>query len=320
MSGTGLILDPVFKTHDTGPHHPERPARIDAIIEALTTAGLVDRCVRLAAAAADPEELLANHDRAYLERLHRYCVAGESHIDCADSAICPRSYDIALLAAGGVLDATERVASGELTNAFCAVRPPGHHAERHVSMGFCLFNNVAVAARRLLDRHGVERVLIFDFDVHHGNGTQHSFEEDPRVFFCSVHGHPATLYPGTGYAEERGRGAGEGTTLNLPMMPGSGDAEYRAAYEEQFAPAAKAFQPQFILISAGFDAHRRDPLGNVRLESSSFEWLTRRTLELADDLCGGRVVSVLEGGYDLSALGECTCAHVGELPAAAGRA
>ena len=187
-----------------------------------------------------------------------------------------------------------------------------------MSMGFCMFNNIALAARRLLDDHGIERVLILDWDVHHGNGTQHTFEDDPRVFYCSFHGHPATLYPGTGYAEERGIGAGEGATLNIPMMPHSGDREYRLAFEKQFLPAARRFQPEFLLICAGFDAHRNDPLALIDLETESFEWLTREPLALADELCGGRVVSVLEGGYNLEALGDSVTVHVQELLSAAG--
>ena len=177
-------------------------------------------------------------------------------------------------------------------------------------MGFCLFNNIAIAARHLLKSHGLERVLILDWDVHHGNGTQHSFDDDPRVFFCSLHGHPDSLYPGTGYAHERGSGAGEGTTLNLPMQPGAGDAEYRAAFCEHVLPAARAYRPEFILISAGFDAHRADPLAPIELETSSFEWMTEEVRALADECCGGRLVSMLEGGYNLDALGESAAVHL----------
>lgn len=180
-------------------------------------------------------------------------------------------------------------------------------------MGFCLYNNVAVAARHLLDRHGLDRVLILDFDVHHGNGTQHSFEDDPRVFYCSLHQHPATLYPGTGYADERGVGAGVGTTLNLPFLPGAGDREYREAFEGAFLPQAHAFAPQFMLVSAGFDAHRDDPLAGINLETLSFEWLSREVTRFAGEVCGGRLVSVLEGGYDLDALGDCAALHVRAL-------
>lgn len=318
MSRTGLVLDDRFKLHDTGPGHPERPQRLDAIYRALERSFLFERCRRIEPVEITRDRLESNHAAGYIDRVEAHCRAGKRHIDCVDSAIGPASYKSALLAAGAAVAAADAVARGELKNAFCTVRPPGHHAERDVSMGFCLFNNVALAARQLIDVHGAQRVLILDWDVHHGNGTQHAFEEDPRVFFCSFHGHPATLYPGTGYAEELGRGAGEGFTLNIPMMPGSGDAEYRRAYDEQFIPAARAFAPQFILISCGFDAHRADPLAHIMLETSSFEWLTRDTLELADECCQGRVISVLEGGYDLDVLGECAVVHVEELLRAAG--
>ncbi len=313
MPRTGLVLDDCFKRHLTGPGHPERAERLDAVRRDLTEAGLVERCRLIEPSAIAMDRLLANHAESYIQRLKQHCAAGEQHIDCVDSVICPETYDIALLAAGAVVAAADAVATGELKNAFCAVRPPGHHAERDMSMGFCMFNNVALAARQLLDAHGVERVLILDWDVHHGNGTQHTFEDDPRVFFCSFHGHPSAVYPGTGYAEERGRGAGEGTTLNIPMMPQCGDGEYRSAYEEQFLPAARAFAPEFVLISAGFDAHRDDPLAPINLETQSYAWLTRRTLALAEEFCDGRLVSVLEGGYDLKALGESVAAHLQEL-------
>ncbi len=254
--------------------------------------------------------VLANHSQGYIDRLREYCASGKSHIDCADSAICPESFEIARLACGSVIRAVDAVAAGEIDNAFCVIRPPGHHAERDFSMGFCLFNNIAVAARHLLKSHGIERVLIIDWDVHHGNGTQHSFDDDPRVFFCSLHGHPDTLYPGTGYAHERGSGPGEGTTLNLPMQPGAGDDEYRTAFAEHVLPAARAYKPEFILISAGFDAHRADPMAQIELETPSFEWMTQEVRALADECCGGRLVSMLEGGYNLDALGESAAVHL----------
>lgn len=313
MARTGLLLDDRFLEHETGPGHPERPDRLRAIRRCFDRLELTPRCVLLQAQAADDAALRSNHDAAYIDRLKDACRRGAPRIDCADSAICPRSEEVARLAAGGVIGAVNDVIMERLDNAFCALRPPGHHAERDRSMGFCLYNNVAIAARHLLERHGLDRVLILDFDVHHGNGTQHSFEDDPRVFYCSFHQHPATLYPGTGYADERGVGSGVGTTLNLPFLPGAGDREYREAFEGAFLPQAHAFAPQFVLVSAGFDAHRDDPLAGINLETLSFEWLSREVTRFASEVCGGRLVSVLEGGYDLDALGDCAALHVRAL-------
>ena len=200
--------------------------------------------------------------------------------------------------------------AGQINNAFCAVRPPGHHAERDCSMGFCMFNNIALAADRLLTRHGLERVLIVDFDVHHGNATQHTFEAEPRVMFISIHGHPNWVYPGTGYTTERGLGEGEGFTLNVPLMPNSTGADYRQAFQDKIMPAGERYKPQFVLVSAGFDAHRLDPLAPLSLETEDFSWMTRWILDLAYRHCQGRLVSVLEGGYHLSALAACTVGHV----------
>jgi acetoin utilization deacetylase AcuC-like enzyme len=215
-----------------------------------------------------------------------------------------------------VLEACERVLNGEWRNAFCAVRPPGHHAEQDAAMGFCLFNNVAVAAAALRQRHGLARVAILDWDVHHGNGTQHFFERDPSVFYASLHQWP--LYPGTGAADERGLGAGEGATRNCPLPGGSGDAEWLRALEDTLLPELEAFRPEFVLLSAGFDAHRLDPLSGTRLSEHAYAEMTRRMLELAARSAQGRLVSVLEGGYHLSALASCVETHLGEL--ATGRA
>lgn len=307
---TGIVLDERYQEHQTGPSHPERPDRLRALSATIDEQGLLPTLQRIEPMPAELERVESVHSPAYIERVRQACEAGAKFIDAPDSAICPASYDIARLAAGGLLAAVDGVMRGELANAFCAVRPPGHHAERALSMGFCLFNNVAIAARHLQQQWGLNRVLILDWDVHHGNGTQHTFEDDPSVFFCSMHQHPAYLYPGTGYPTERGTGPGEGTTLNLTMMPGAGDADYRKAFEESFAPAAEAFKPEFILVSAGFDAHRRDPLAQIELSDDAFAWLSTETLALANRACNGRLVSTLEGGYDLEALATCATAHV----------
>ncbi len=310
---TGLLLDEAFAGHYTGRGHPERPARLTAIRQALDLFGLRARCRPIGVRDATDAEILAVHDESYIQRLRERCATGARHIDTLDSAICPDSYRLARLAVGGVLNAVDAVMAGELRNAFCAVRPPGHHCERSRSLGFCLLGNVAIAAQHLLEQHKLSRVAVLDWDVHHGNGTQHLFENTVAVFVCSLHGHPAYVYPGTGFADERGVGAGEGATLNVPFYPGAGDGDYRKAFDEQVLPALDDYRPEFLLVSAGFDAHRHDPLAPLNLDSSSFKWMTQAALELAERWAGGRVVSVLEGGYDLTALGESAALHVAEL-------
>lgn len=307
MARTAWIYDDRFLDHDTGPNHPERPDRLRAIVARMQSTGLSGRVTPLSFGPATDDVLRLNHAQHYIERVELTCAAGKSHIDTVDSAICPESDAIARLAAGGVIAAVDAVMAGAADNAFCAVRPPGHHAEHELSMGFCLYNNVAIAARHLRKSHGIERVLILDWDVHHGNGTQHSFEGDPNVFFCSFHEHPRFCYPGTGFPEETGRGAGKGTTLNICMMPGATDADYRKQWEEQFEPAARAFAPQFILVSAGFDAHANDPLAQINLTDEAFVWMADRIVKMAREMCGGKLVCILEGGYDLEALSTGVC-------------
>jgi acetoin utilization deacetylase AcuC-like enzyme len=197
---------------------------------------------------------------------------------------------------------------GEAENGFALIRPPGHHAESGEALGFCLFNNVAITAKYLKRRYGLEKILILDWDVHHGNGTQHTFEDDPSVFYVSVHQYP--WYPGTGSHSETGTGAGNGATLNCPMPAGSGDEDYRAAFGQTILPAARAFKPDAVLISAGFDAHAADPLGGINLSTNFYRWMTSEVMEIADSSAGGRVISLLEGGYDLDALASCVVAHV----------
>ena len=313
MAKTGLVQDQRFQKHLAGAGHPERPERLIAIEQALGEAGLTEQCQPLTVQPADIETILRIHSEPYRKRLSEACQEGLPFIDAADSGICPESYDIALLAVGSCLEAVDAVMAGRVHNAFCAVRPPGHHAEADRSMGFCMFNNIAIAAGHLLAKHELSRVMILDFDVHHGNGTQHTFESDGRVFYCSLHGHPAYLYPGTGFAEENGKGKGVCTTLNLPMMPSEGDESYRTAFDEKFLPVAHAFAPEFVLISAGFDAHRDDPLAFIELEDESFDWMTRALCDLAGQHAGGRLISFLEGGYNLPALGRSVVKHVSVL-------
>lgn len=307
---TGLLYDPRFLEHRTGPDHPEQPVRLLAIMQAIQAAGLSDRLTMLRARRAGLGAVCAVHDEQYVDRLREVCETGGRFIDEPDSAVCPASYNVALLAAGGVLSACDAVMTGRVRNAFCAVRPPGHHCLPDRSMGFCLLNNVAIAARYLQRRHRLARVLILDWDVHHGNGTQQIFQTDGSVFVCSLHEHPGFLYPGTGYSFERGEGPGAGCILNLPMLPGATDATYRAAFLNSVLPAALAFEPQFVLVSAGFDAHRNDPLATLDLTDSGFAWMTRQAKALARRCCAGRLVSVLEGGYHLPALGACVVRHL----------
>jgi acetoin utilization deacetylase AcuC-like enzyme len=245
------------------------------------------------------------HEPEYVERFREACAQGQGSIDTPECPICPDSFEIARLAAGGVVTAVDEVMAGRLRNAFCPVRPPGHHAERGFAMGFCYFNNVAIAADHLRGQHRLERVAILDWDVHHCNGTQHHFESDPNVLVCSIHQHPYTLFPGTGFEWEKGAGEGVGATVNVPMMPGSSDTDYHSAIE--------AFRPEFLLVSAGFDAHYQDPLGEIELSTEAFAWMSAQAVALAEALCGGRLVSMLEGGYDLATLAECARVHVEQL-------
>lgn len=306
----GFAYHDNFLRHRTGPSHPERPARLQAIVDAVRSAGLDPHLARLSFQAAAPESVALIHEPAYVDLVRLACQEGLTFLGSQDTDICPDSYDVALLAVGAVVEACERVMAGDLQRAFCAVRPPGHHAERALAAGYCLFNNVAIAAEHLIRKHALKRVAIVDFDVHHGNGTQHAFQERSDVLFVSLHQHPATLYPGSGFAHETGQGVGEGFTLNVPMRPGSGDEEYRRAFDEQVLPRLEGYAPEFLLVSAGFDAVAEDPLAQINLRPESYRWMTEALVGVADGRCGGRLVSVMEGGYDLTALGRSVVAHI----------
>ena len=320
---TGFVYHDRFLDHDTGRGHPERPDRLRAITRRLREAGLWDRLTHLPfdpATRADAERL---HTPAYLDRLAAACrdgasssgasSSGGSYIDTPDSAIGRESAEVAYLALGGVLAAVDAVATGTVNNAFCAVRPPGHHAEADRSMGFCLLANAAFAADGLLSRHSLSRVAVVDFDVHHGNGTQHLFERRRDVLFISLHQDPRTCYPGTGFVHETGRGDGAGFTLNLPLPPGGGDDVYLRTMVDTVLPRLDTYRPEALVISAGFDAAAADPLAGMSLTTAGFRGLTDRLLAAADRHCGGRVVSVLEGGYDLDALAAGVETHVAAL-------
>jgi acetoin utilization deacetylase AcuC-like enzyme len=313
ISRTGVVWSPRYLEHDTGPHHPEQPNRVRAIYAHFRDMGLLEAVTPVEPVAADLSFIRRVHEAEYVDRFREACAHGLKSIDTPECPICPRSFEVARLAAGAAVTAVDACLAGDIRNAFCPVRPPGHHAEYRFAMGFCYFNNVAIAAEYLRHHHGLKRVAILDWDVHHANGTQHHFEADPDVFVCSIHQHPHTLFPGTGFDWERGCGQGVGATLNVPMMPGSTDGDYRRAFEYTLLPAITAFKPEFLLVSTGFDAHRDDPLAEIELTTDAFAWMTAQAVALADSLCAGRLVTVLEGGYRLETLAECARVHVEQL-------
>jgi acetoin utilization deacetylase AcuC-like enzyme len=311
---TGLVFDDVYSRHLAGvSDHPERPERLTAIRDGLERAGLLKSLVGIAPRRVTDEELMLVHTRAYVDLVRKELTGlrGTADLSTGDTVISPGSLDAAEYAAGGVLNAVDAVMSRKVKNAFCAVRPPGHHATPSRGMGFCIYNNVSIAARYVQKTHGVKRVLIVDWDYHHGNGTQDTFYADDSVFIFDTHHYGA--YPGTGSAAETGTGKAAGTKMNVPMPPGAGDAQFLAAFKEKLVPAARKFKPDFILISAGFDGMRNDVLGRFDITPDGFAALTRVVVDLANELCQGRLVSVLEGGYRLDGLSESVAAHVTTL-------
>jgi acetoin utilization deacetylase AcuC-like enzyme len=304
----GLYDDPVFRRHDSGIGHPERPERLDALRRGLREAGLEDRLRIVTPREATSAELLRVHTEDHVARVA--ATRGRTVRFDPDTQAGPSSCEAALLAAGAVVDAVDRVLDGELDRAFCAVRPPGHHATAGLAMGFCLFNNVAVAAAHAIHR-GLERVAILDIDVHHGNGTQDIFWEDPRVLYVSSHAYP--FYPGTGSLGEVGAGAGRGFTANLPLPAGAGDAEYSRVYDEIVRPIGRAFDPELVLVSCGFDAHRGDPLAPMDLTSAGYARLMSVCQAVAGGSAAGKVVVALEGGYLLEGIAAAGAAVVSVL-------
>ncbi len=308
MPKTGLTADPSVNQHEAGAGHPERPGRFTAVLNQLKTSGLVDQLVVLGARTASDDELALAHTRDYLALVEREVKEKRPQLSTGDTDINAQSSSAARAATGSALAAVDAVFSGTVGNAFCAVRPPGHHASSARGMGFCLFNTVAVAARYAQQRHGAERVLIVDWDVHHGNGTQDIFYSDDSVLFFSTHQSP--WYPGTGASSETGEGKGAGKTVNCPFPAGSGSSKIFGAFREVLVPAASAFRPDLILISAGFDSRVGDPLGQFLLTDDDFYVLTKMMTDLASQYCGGKLVSVLEGGYSLEGLALAAESHV----------
>ncbi|HEY1506462.1 MAG TPA: histone deacetylase family protein [Stellaceae bacterium] len=306
---TLLLTHEACLSHDPGPHHPESPARLTAVLAALAEPGFA-KLLRGEAPKASLEQIALVHPGDFAERLLAVVPKqGYAAID-ADTVLSSGSGEAALRAAGACIAAVDAVMKGEAQNAFCAVRPPGHHAEPYRAMGFCLFNNVAIAAVHARRAHKLERVAVIDFDVHHGNGTQAAFEQDGTLFYGSTHQMP--LYPGTGAAVERG----VGNIVNAPLRPMSGSDEFRKAFSTTILPALDAFEPELVIISAGFDAHRDDPLAQLMLVEADYAWSTERLIEIAKKHAQGRIVSSLEGGYDLDALAASAAAHVAALMAA----
>ena len=313
MKKTGFLYDPRYLLHDTGPYHPEVPERLQAIHKGIEEAGLLPKLQQIKGQRADMRWIEAVHEVDYVRRFEEVCYAGQKSMDTPDCAMCSDTFETALLAAGGVIATAEMLMKGEIDNAFCAVRPPGHHAETGEAMGFCYFNNVAIAATYLKQQWNVGKIGIIDFDVHHGNGTQQIFEKDPSVFYYSIHQHPSFAYPGTGREFEQGSAEGQGFTKNTPVLPGHGDEEYEHYIKRDLLPAFERFRPEVILVSAGFDAHIDDDMSDVKLSTEAFTWLIETALRLAEEHAHGRLISVLEGGYSLKRLPVLAANHVKAL-------
>jgi acetoin utilization deacetylase AcuC-like enzyme len=308
---TALIADSLCETHDPGPGHPEQPKRYRAVLDGLTKAGLIEKLQRIESRDAKDEELELVHARSYIRLAEEEIHHGRDQLSTGDTQVGEHSWGAAMRAAGSALVAIDAVCGGRAPRAFALVRPPGHHAGATYGMGFCVVNNIAVAARYAQKKHGIGKVLIVDWDVHHGNGTQDIFYEDGSVFFCSAHQSP--WYPGTGAIEETGRNAGLGTTVNFPFPAGAGRSEILGALETKLVASMEKFKPELVLVSAGFDSRVDDPLGRFTLTDQDFGDLTKLMRQIADTHAQGRIVSLLEGGYSLTGLASASSAHVTAL-------
>lgn len=299
MRKTAYLYDKKFLEHKPGLGHPEKPERLEAIHGKIKSSRFYNELLPVKAVKAEIEQVEMNHASSYIDKVKRASESGNGFID-PDTGVSRRSFEAALFAVGGSIALCDAVMAGKAVNGFCAVRPPGHHAEYDSSSGFCLFNNIAISAHHLKEKHGLKRIAIIDWDVHHGNGTQHSFEGDDFVYYISIHQMP--LFPGTGAESEKGYGRGKGYTLNIPMEPGNNDDDYLKAFEDIIIPGLEKYSPEILLISAGFDAHRADPLASIKLTTDFFGTMTKKLLNVAKKHCGGKIVAFLEGGYNLDAL------------------
>ncbi|MEE8341323.1 MAG: histone deacetylase [Candidatus Neomarinimicrobiota bacterium] len=308
---TCLITSEKFKDHITGPGFPESPERLDAILDHLNSTGLSKELDVVEPIRQDKSYCRLIHDDEYISRVRQACELGAPLIDTSDTPISNKSYDTALLSVGGLTEAVDRVFSGKANNAMALLRPPGHHAEKGMAMGFCLFNNTAIAARYAQNNYEVEKVAIIDFDVHHGNGTQHIFDSDPTVMYISLHQFP--FYPGTGAADETGAGDAKGTTVNYPLYAGVGDDQYIDIFNNSISDKVLKYNPDLIIVSAGFDAHKDDPIGGMNVTTEGFYTLSNTITLIADEVCNGKIISSLEGGYNLNALAESVTEHIKAL-------
>jgi len=308
MKKVGFVYDDVYLKHDW-PDHPENKNRLVSILEHVEKSGINKNLVKVKPRRAKVEEVSMNHDPAYIQEIHDFCKSGGGYLD-PDTYATPDTYDVALYAAGGVLEGIDRILKGELDRVFCAVRPPGHHAEYAKAMGFCIFNNVAIGAHYLRKVKGVNRVFIIDFDAHHGNGTQKSFYEDDTVFYFSTHEYP--FYPGTGSEDEKGAGRGYGYTVNVPMSAGAGDEDYIHVYQKLLPELIHKFKPEFVLVSAGYDLHRDDPLTYLNVSNEGVREIVRNIIKASEEV-NAPVLFALEGGYNLRALGECVVITLEEM-------
>lgn len=305
---TSLITSEKYKYHITGPGFPESPERLDAIIDHLESTGLLNELDVVEPNRKDKSFCKLVHDDEYITRVRQACELGAPIVDTGDNPISKNSYDTALLAVGGITEAVDRVFTGKADNAMALLRPPGHHAEKGMAMGFCLFNNVAIAARYAQQNYEVEKVVIIDFDVHHGNGTQHIFEADPTVMYVSLHQYP--FYPGSGAADEIGSGDAKGTTVNYPLNLGVGDNEFIDIFDNSLSDKVLKYNPDLIIISAGFDAHMDDPIGGLRVTTEGYHNISKTITKIAGEVCDGKIISALEGGYNLKALSESVETHL----------